>query len=296
MIFYIRELYRRYIDDEVAAYGAEMAYYFLLSVFPFLIFLTTVIGYLPLDGSSILDSLSDILPQISYEMLRDNVEQIINRRNFKLLSFSFASMLWAAASGMGAVMRGINKALCQKDTRPFWIAIPLSLLFTLMVTVLILSYFALLIFGRQIGAGLMKAGPPRLHWLIWDLFRHGIAVLMMILVFVFLYRYSPCIKIRWRSALPGAIFTTAGWLMVSWIFAWYVNRFWNLSLVYGSIGGIIGLLVWLFISAQLIIMGGELNAVLIFHRKSKIEKRKSLIRKKKSTVSYKKNHRNETNQ
>jgi membrane protein len=127
MIFYIRKLYRRYVDDEVAAYGAEMAYYFLLSVFPFLIFITTIIGYIPIPEESILESLAALLPYETYELIRENVRQILNNRNPRLLSFGFISMVWAAASGMGAAIRGINKALCQKDTRPFWIAIPIQL-------------------------------------------------------------------------------------------------------------------------------------------------------------------------
>jgi len=103
---------------------------------------------------------------------------------------------------------------------------------------------------------------------IWVVCRHAIAFLMMVLVFTLIYRYSPCTKVKWRKVIPGAIFTSAGWLIISWLFAWYVNHFWNLSRVYGSIGGVIGLMVWLFISAQLIIMGGEINAILIFNHKS----------------------------
>jgi membrane protein len=273
MIFYTRKLYRRYVDDEVAAYGAEMAYYFLLSVFPFLIFITTIIGYIPIPEESILESLAALLPYETYELIRENVRQILNNRNPRLLSFGFISMVWAAASGMGAAIRGINKALCQKDTRPFWIAIPLSVLFTILVAVLIVFYFVLLIFGRQIGSYLIQAGLAEFTWQGWDILRYAVAILMMILVFILLFRFSPCIKVRWRNAMPGAIFTTAGWLLVSWLFAWYTNHFWNLSRIYGSIGGIIGLMVWLFISAQLIIMGGEINAILIFQRSRKGEKK-----------------------
>jgi membrane protein len=265
---YAKELYRRYIADEVPAYGAEMAYYFILAVFPFLIFLVTIIGYFPISVDDILEPLGDFLPYQSYHVLRGNVEQVINTRSLRLMSFGFISMLWAASNGMGAMMRGINKALCEKDTRPFWIAVPLSILFTVLVTLLILFYFVLLIFGRQISRLLFPVELPRIYWQVWHILRYGVAVLMMVLVFVFVYRFSPCKKIRWRNAMPGAIFTTIGWLLVSLAFSFYVNQFWNLSLIYGSLGGIIALLVWLFISAQLIILGGEVNAILIFSRKN----------------------------
>lgn len=265
MIFYIKELYRRYIDDEVAAYGAEMAYYFLLSVFPFLIFITTLIGYFPVSGDNFLESMVNLLPYESYELVRKTIEQVIKTRNLKLMSFGFISMVWASASGMGAVIRGINRALCQKDARPFWTALPLSILFTLLVAVLIVLYFVLLVFGRQIGDFLLRIGVPQLYWRGWQILCYALAILFMVFVFVILYRYSPCIKIHWKNAMPGAVFTSGGWLLMSWLFTWYVNRFWNLSLIYGGLGGIIGLLVWMYISAQLIMLGGELNAVLILH-------------------------------
>lgn len=265
VFFYIKELYRRYIDDEVAVFGAEMAYYFLLSVFPFLIFITTLIGYLPVTGDNFLESMANILPYESYLVVRKNVEQVIHTRSLKLMSFGFISMVWASASGMGAVIRGINRALCQKDNRPFWIAIPLSILFTVLAAILIVFFVLLLIFSKQIGAYLLDAGMSQLYWKGWQALKYALGILTLMLVFVLLYKYSPCVKVRWKNAIPGAIFGTTGWLLVSWLFSWYVNHFWNLSLVYGSIGGIIGLLIWLYISAQLIILGGELNAILILH-------------------------------
>jgi membrane protein len=273
VVFYIKELYRRYIDDQVAVYGAEMAYYFLLSVFPFLIFITTLIGYLPYTGDNFLEYMANLLPYESYLLVRKNVDQVIHTRNLKLLSFGFISMVWASASGMGAVIRGINRALCQKDNRPFWVAIPLSILFTVLAAMSIIFFIILLIFSKQVGAYLLDAGMPQLYWRGWKALRYLLAILILMLVFGLLYRYSPCIKVRWRNAIPGTIFATVGWLLVSWIFSWYVNHFWNLSLIYGSIGGIIGLLIWLYISAQLIILGGELNALLLLYPPGKNAKK-----------------------
>src|SRR5690554_5818671 len=115
MFSFIKEMYRRYVDDEVVAYGAEMAYYFLLSIFPFLIFIITLIGFMPISIDIIMEYLALLLPNASFEIIHDNLLQILSNRNLKLMSFGFVSTLWAAASGMGAAMRGINKALCQKD-------------------------------------------------------------------------------------------------------------------------------------------------------------------------------------
>ncbi len=272
LIHFIKMLFRRYVDDEVPAYSSQMAYYFLLAFFPFSIFLITIIGYLPISDADILKPLASILPSISYHALQENVEQVVKTRNMKLLSFGFVAMLWASSSGMRAIMRGINKALCRDDRMPFWISVPLSIVFTILVTVLAVFYFLLLIFGEQIGELLVHAGMMWEYWKGWDVIRYMAAVLIMIGVFTLLFRYSPCKRIRWRNALPGAVFTTVGWLLVSFIFAFYVNQFWNPTLVYGNLGGIIALLIWLFISAQLILLGGEVNAILIFSRRDRAGK------------------------
>ena len=272
LLRFIKMLFRRYVDDEVPAYSAQMAYYFLLAFFPFLIFLITIIGYLPISDADILEPLASFLPAISYHVLQENVEQVVKTRNMQLLSFGFVAMLWASSNGMRAIMRGINKALCRDDRMPFWISVPLSIGFTILVTLLIVFYFVLLIFGEQIGELLVRAGMKWEYWKGWDVIRYMTAVLIMIGVFTILFRYSPCKRIKWRNALPGAVFTTVGWLLISLIFTFYVNRFWDPALVYGNLGGIIALLIWLFISAQLIILGGEVNAILIFNRKDRVGK------------------------
>ena len=129
MVFFVKELYRRYIDDEVVAYGAEMAYYFLLSIFPFLIFIITLIGYIPISEESILEYLAILLPHESYELVRENVLQILNNRNLKLMSFGFISMIWASASGMEQLCADQQGPVPEGPKGHFGY-VPLSVLFT----------------------------------------------------------------------------------------------------------------------------------------------------------------------
>lgn len=267
---YIKELYFRYINHEVPALGAQTAYYFLLSIFPFLVFLMTIIGYSPISSQDVLDPLTNILPYQAFKIIEDNVRLIVGIRNLKLMSIGFATTLWAASNGVGAMIRGINKAYDTEEKRPFWKIKLVSLLFTIALPVMILLYFLLLIFGHKLGNFMLHRGVPSRILELWDSFRYVVIIVMMIIVFAALYHFTPTKRLRWREVMPGAIFTTIGWLLTSIGFAYYVNNYWNITLVYGSIGGIMALLIWLFLSAVLIIMGGEINAVLVLGKESKI--------------------------
>lgn len=266
-----RSLYRRYIEDGVPALSAQTAYFFLLAIFPFMIFLMTIIGYIPLKGIDVLSPLEAILPYEAYRLLKVNLEYVADRRNLQILSIGFATTLWAASNGIGAVIASINKAYDVKEKRSFFKVKLVSVLFTMALSAMIVVYFVLLVFGHRIGDYMISIGVPVQYRKIWDQVRYMTVVLMQVLVFAALYKYTPCSRLRWRDVLPGAVFTTIGWLLTSLGFAYYVNNFWNLRLLYGSIGGLIALLVWLYLSAMLVILGGEINAVIAYERHSGIK-------------------------
>jgi membrane protein len=90
---------------------------------------------------------------------------------------------------------------------------------------------------------------------------------MMVIVFACIYRFTPCSRLGWREVLPGAIFTTVGWLVASLAFSYYLDNIWNIELVYGSIGSFIALLIWLYLSATLLLLGGQVNALLAFSQR-----------------------------
>lgn len=271
LLRFVRSLYRRYIEDEVPALSAQMAYFFLLAVFPFMILLMTIIGSIPLKGADVFGPLGNILPYEAYKLLKVNLEYVADKRKLRILSIGFATTLWAASNGIGAVISGINRAYDVKEKRSFFMVKLVSVLFTMALSAMIVLYFVLLIFGHMIGDYMINIGIPSQYRHIWDQLRYLTIIIMMILVFASLYKYTPCSQLKWRDVLPGAVFTTAGWLLTSLGFAYYVNNYWNLRLLYGSIGGMIALLVWLYLSAMLVILGGEINAVIAYERHSGIK-------------------------
>lgn len=267
---YGKSLYFRFYDDEIPALGAQMAYYLVLAFFPFLIFLMTLLGYSPISSEEVLRILIKILPQNAYSLIANNVEGVLDSRKSGLLSMGFVATFWAASNGMGAVIRGLNKAYDVEEVRPFWKVKGESLVFTIALALIILLSFVLLIFGRMIGVYLTQwLGLTDYFLSIWNQLRIIMMLAFMVLIFSALYFYGPNYTLRWIDVIVGSIFSTFGWLTTSLGFAYYVNNFANFSRVYGGIGGIIVLLVWLFISSMIILVGGEINAVFCFEREGK---------------------------
>jgi membrane protein len=267
------QLYCRYQEDEVSALGAQMTYYLILAFFPFLIFIITIVSYTSVTTEDILGNLSPFLASSSYKLIHDFVTETLQKSNRTLLSFGMIGTLWASSSGVSAIMRGLNKAYDEEENRPYWKIQGISLLLTVALGVVILLSFVLLIFGKAIGEFVFQ----QLHFpdnfdTIWGIIKYGIPIATMLIVFMFLFKIMPNRRLSFREVVPGSLFTTFGWIITSVLFAFYVNHWGNYTKTYGSIGGIIVLLIWLYISSIIILLGGEVNATLAYLRDGKNRK------------------------
>lgn len=269
---FIRSLFFRYIDDEITAMASQLAYSLLLSFFPFLILLMTLIGHSSIRSEEILIALGTILPNDIMKLITSTVVDVVETRRSDLLSFSMITTIWTASNGFNAVIRGLNRAYDEKEKRPYWKVQLTAILCTIGLIVIIVVALALLVFG-EVGVRLLVNKlhfAPSIEFII-DLGRYTIGLLVMLFVFTAMYRYTPSKRLNWHEALPGAVFTTAGWTIVSVGFSYYVNNFGSYSKIYGSIGAVIALMSWLFISSVIILIGGEINAT-IAYRKLDLEK------------------------
>ncbi len=271
---FIRSLFFRYIDDEITAMASQLAYSLLLSFFPFLILLITLIGHSSIKSDEVLVALSTILPNDVMKLVKSVIVETVDTRRSGLLSFSIVTTIWTASNGFNAVIRGLNKAYDEKEKRPFWKVQLTAILCTIGLILIIFISLLLLVFG-EIGVRFLIT---KLHFtpsaeFIIDLGRYLIGLLVMIFIFTAVYRYTPSKRLNWRETIPGAVFTTLGWTIVSVGFSYYVNNFGSYSKIYGSIGAIIALMSWLFISSVIILIGGEINAT-IAYRKLDLEKHK----------------------
>lgn len=264
---FLQALIDRCREDEVGALGAQLSYYCILAFFPFLIFVVSVLGFTSLSSDEFMQELVLFLPADTGQTVSGILEEVTANRSGALLSIGMLTTIWAASGGMGALMKGLNKAYDQKESRPFWKVRGMALLSTIVVAACIPIIMTLLIFGNVIGdyAAMLLHNPVWFE-LAWSAVRYAVPVAGIGLVFWLLYWIVPNRKLRLREAAPGALFTTVGWLVTSIGFAFYVDHFGSYTKTYGSLGGVIVLLIWLYISAMIVMIGGEINAALAFDR------------------------------
>ncbi|SFI90319.1 membrane protein [Paenibacillus sp. UNC496MF] len=267
VLSFSKHLYCRFQDDDVQAMGAQLTYYLILAFFPFLIFLIAVLSFADLTVNDVIDRIRPVMPQLSAQTIADSFKEIQNSRSGSLLSFGLLVTLWSASSGVAAIMKALNKAYDVEETRPFWKVKAYSLVFTLVLALVIVFSLVMLIFGRVIGDMLYRETRlPGSIDAVWSIAQFALPIAVMAVVFAAMYLYVPNLRLRFREVVPGALFATFGWIATSLAFSFYVNNFGNYSKTYGSIGGIIVLLTWLYLSSVIIVLGGEINAVLHFDR------------------------------
>ncbi|GFN34612.1 YihY/virulence factor BrkB family protein [Tepidimicrobium xylanilyticum] len=262
--FFLNQLICGIKEDEVTAVGAQLTYYLILSIFPFLIFFLNILSYTSITQENLFNGLDILLPQETQKLLQGIINEIAYSSSDTLLSLSFLLTLWTGSLGITAIIKAINKAYNVKKKRPYWRLKAIAIIFTVALALLLIIVLGMLVFGELIGNkifGLIGATNIFIH--LWEKLRIVIPLMSMIIIFALLYKFSPTpeegIHLKIRHTLPGAIFTTIGWVIASMIFSYYVNNFGKYSKTYGSLGGIIVLLIWLYIASIMIVLGGEIN-------------------------------------
>ncbi|WP_435621736.1 YihY/virulence factor BrkB family protein [Anoxybacillus eryuanensis] len=267
----VRELMKRFDEDEVFDLSAELAYFFLLSLFPFLLFLLTFLSYLPIPHEDVIAFLSQYAPSETAHLIETNVKQLMESQSRKWLSFSVLATVWAASNGMSAIIRALNRAYDVKETRSFLVSRGISILLTFAMIFVIIVALVFPVFGKMIGTFLFSSfGLSDVFLHVWETLRWFVSFVILFFVFSVLYVFAPSKYVRFRDVWSGSLFATVGWMIVSLAFSYYVNQFGNYSAMYGSLGGIIALMVWFYLSGMMIVLGGELNAIFCCKREGKM--------------------------
>jgi membrane protein len=266
-IMILDQLAYRFSENNVPGTGAQLTYFLILSLFPFLMVLLNVISYTPLAREDVILDLIQYMPTDIQEIIQTFHDDVVSSSSQGFLSIAAIAGLWTASSGVKAVIKAINRAYGYTEKRSFLKIKGMSLLFTVVLILMIIVVFISLVAGELIGTLVSNfLGIEDLFLTMWNYLRFVIPILFMILTFALLYKYSPNIRDRHsiplRTTLPGAIFATIGWIVLSLLFSFYVSNFGNYAVTYGSLGGVIVMLVWLFISSIVIVLGGEINATL----------------------------------
>lgn len=264
---FLRHLFQKIKNDDVQGISAQLTYYLILSFFPFLIFIMTLIGYADISMGEKIKYLEEIMPTEAVTIIEEIVKEVSEGRSQALLSFGMLATLWTASKGINAIMKGLNRAYDIEENRVFWKVRGISLLATLVIGLVILLSTLLLIFGSWLKTKLfLLTHLPYGLYQLWSLLQYAIPLLIMFIVFSLLYWIAPNRRITYKEVLPGAAFTTISWITTSVLFSIYVNQFGDFTKTYGSLGGVTILLIWLYFSSMILLIGGEINAILLHRR------------------------------
>ncbi|WP_221568540.1 YihY/virulence factor BrkB family protein [Alkalihalobacillus sp. TS-13] len=260
-----QDLFKRIQEDGVTDLAAQLAFYFLLSLFPFLIVTITVITTI-VDKNRLFTLIQLYGPPELMNIVKDNTE-IINNQGGAILSVGIIVTLWTASNGMNAVIKALNHAYDVEESRNFIVARAVAISLTLGMLLIILVAMALPVFGQMIGNVFGYLGLP--NWeTIWNGLRWVLSTVIIACVITIIYFVAPNKPLRIKDVWVGAVIATIGWQLVSWAFSFYVNNFGNYSATYGSLGGVIVLMLWFYVSGLMLIIGGEVNATFNKLRKS----------------------------
>lgn len=247
---------------DMSGMGAQLAYFFLLSFFPLLIFLVTLLPYLNLQQEQVFEFMDDVIPAEVFSLIEGTLTEVLTNQNGGLLSIGIIGTIWSASKGIDALMKALNRAY-DVDGRAGFINRSLSLLFTVAFVLIILLALVFPIFGQQLGNFLFSyIGVESSLGSVWAFIRWLMPPLLIFGVMVLMYWIVPNTdpRLKFISVMPGAVFATAGWLVLTYGFSYYVNNFGNYSTTYGSIGGVIILMLWLYFTGMILIFGGLINA------------------------------------
>lgn len=269
----IRTVFHSCDEHDLPGRAAQLSFFFLLATFPLLIFISALLGFVfAAEGElyqRLLQYLGAIMPWTAYELVRDTVNDIISGKSGGTLSLGLILTLWSGSAGMAAVIEGLNIAYRVSDKRPWWKRRMVALVLTVCMGLLATLAMFLITTGDTV-ATLVESIAPANDILVLTsaLARWTIAGCSMLVALVIVYRFAPNHPDHGLEAiLPGAIVGLLGWLLASSAFRLYLSIFDSFTRTYGSLGAVIVLLFWLYLTAGSLLLGGEVNsAIRVAHR------------------------------
>ena len=253
-------------EDDVFGRAAQLAYYFLLALFPLLIVLTSALGMMLGSGSglrtSLFNYLSQVMPGSAFQLVDTTMSEIAGASGAGKLSFGLLATLWAASNGMGAITAALNVAYDVEETRPWWKQRLVAVVLTIALSILVITALLLVLLGGRVADGL--AAHYQLGGffpIAWKVLQWPIVFAFMVLAFALIYYFAPSLKDQdWKWLTPGSLIGVVLWLLVSFGFKGYLHFFDSYSTTYGSLGAVIILMLWLYLTGVAILIGSEINS------------------------------------
>ncbi|MEX0806542.1 MAG: YihY/virulence factor BrkB family protein [Haliea sp.] len=241
--------------------AAELAFYFLLALFPLLIVLLNLISFIPAVQEIILFWLSRLMPPDATGIVETWVQNVFANRSGGLVSFGLLFSLWAAATGMGALIAALNSAYEVEEGRPFWKAQLVAIGLIIALCLLVIGGAVLITFGDSWAPALANlVGYEKIIDRIWLVIRYLMGFAMLIIGMAVIYIFAPNVQQRWTWIAPGALFAVMTFILASYLFSLYIRYAPSYNATYGSLGAVVVLMLWLYLMGLIMYVGGEINS------------------------------------
>ena len=265
----MKRTFNAFLDDNLLSRAAELGYYFLFALFPTLVFASSIVGIVARHGnviySQLLHYLALVVPASAYQIVVETFNKTTAASSSGKIGFGLAAALWSASVGFAAIQDTLNIVYKVKETRPYWkargsailVTVLLAVIVTLTLGTLFCADFAVHFARDHIGERVTQiSAVVALRSAGWI-----VTLGLLILLFAVIYFFAPDVKAKhWRWLTPGAAIGILGWILASLLLRVYLHYFDNYSLTYGSLGAVIILLTWFYITGLMLLMGAEINS------------------------------------
>jgi membrane protein len=257
-------IYNDVYDEHLFVFAAGLSYYFVLSLFPLLVSMASLLGYVPIPHlfEGLLNLMARLVPGDGMSLVRNIVSEV-SHKHTHFLTLGLVFTIWTASSGFAAIIDGLDLVYRVRETRPVWKTRPTALGLTLLAGSLLIVAVGLMVEGTHVGTWFTERFDLNsVLFGAWRYLRGGIAAAFAIVAVELLYHFGPDVKQRFRDSLPGAIVAVGAWIALSYFLGIYFRHFESLDKTYGPLGAAIGLYVWFYLSGFAILLGGEINFLL----------------------------------
>jgi membrane protein len=274
--------FRKIRDDHVSAFSAQAAFFIIISFFPFIMLLLSIVRFFPIGESIMLKLFTQAFPTAVNSMIVRVITEIYDTDSSStLISITAITTLWSAGKGFLAIMKGLNAVYDIKETRHYIFLRLTSAFYTLIFALMVIATMILFVFGNRLYYWIEQRFPLLMDTaLIIISLRTILGLIVLILFFLMIYVFIPNRKTKKMNELPGAMICAAGWMGFSYAFSYYIDNFSNYTSMYGSLTAIVLFMLWMYFCMYILFLGAEFN--LLFENKELVEKIKQLYRKKPS--------------
>jgi membrane protein len=265
-------------DDHVAAFSAQAAFFIIISFFPFIMLLLSMIRFLPVEESSLMHLFSEVFPVSVNSMIISVVVEIFDTNaSSTVISITAITTLWSAGKGFLAIMKGLNAVYEIKETRNYFFLRAISAFYTLIFAVMLIATMILFVFGNRLYFWIDQKFPALTDaaFLIISL-RTILGLAILVTFFLIIYVVIPNRKAKITNELPGALLCAGGWMSFSYAYSYYIDNFSNYSSMYGSLTAVVLFMLWMYFCMYLLFLGAEFN--LLMENKNFINRIKLLYR------------------